>query len=121
MPMQPSPCAEATRPWVPSGRVEMGMSVSLREEFHEEAALDLVGGGGAGDGVDDLEALWLLEAGEFAVAMGADVIEGRGATASGPAGHDRAHDLTPFGMRHADHGYVVDARAGGEHRLDLRR
>src|SRR5437870_10325593 len=105
MPMQPSPCAEATRPWVPSGRVGTGMNSillhlrspcdrncsrkrSLGQELHQKAALNLVGGGGAGDGVDDLEALRLLEAGELAVAVGADVIEGGGAAAGGPAGHD---------------------------------
>jgi len=33
------------------------MSVSLGEEFDQKPTLDLVGGGGARDGVDDLEAL----------------------------------------------------------------
>src|SRR2546423_15293718 len=112
MPMQPSPWAEATSPWVASGRMGTGMSVALREEFDQKPALDLVGGRGAGDGVDDLEALRLLDAGEDSVAVGADVGEGRGAPASCPAGLDRAHGLTPFGRRNANHGLADQAWVG---------
>src|SRR5262245_23115618 len=92
-------------------------SQSAGDAFDEQRSLHLAGGGGARQGLDQLEPPRPLEAGEPPLAMGAQRIEARS-----PArrGHDhRAHELAPLRVGDPDDRELLDARGVRERGLDL--
>src|SRR5262249_14781854 len=91
-----------------------------RQPLDEQAALHLLGGGRARDGVDALAPARDLEAGEQTVAVAAHVLECR-RSGLRRGDDDGAHHLTPLRVGQSDHRDVGDSGQLGEHRLDLGR
>src|SRR6266540_5171486 len=99
---------------------ENGLAAAA-DPLDEQGALHLARGRCAGELVHDLETARLLEAGERAGAVGAQLAEVERVLRARLGHHDRAHDLAPLRVGQADDRDLADPRVRDERRLDLAR